>query len=321
MKICKQTAAFLLSLLLCCLLWPLPTAAAGSINLNQEVGLNISYCDGKTPIRGADFSIYLIATTDDCGELTTTKTFQQFYVNIRGKDDDSWRLLASTLEGYILRDRIQATDQGQTDRNGLVSFPTGKKSLTPGLYLVLGERHRQNDTYYDPNPFLVMLPTQNLETNEWDYLIDAKVKFESTEITDQNQTIKRTVQKVWDDKGYEQNRPKSITVQLLRNGVVYDSVQLSSKNNWKYTWRNLDNSYRWTVVEKESASYQVTSYREGSTFWIINSSNKTAPPAKPDGQLPQTGQLWWPVPLLICCGLFFLILGLLIRRGNSHEKE
>ena len=36
--------------------------------------------------------------------------------------------------------------------------------------------------------------------------------------------------------------------------------------------------------------------------------------------LPQTGQLWWPVPLLICAGLLFVVIGLVRRRESGGEK-
>lgn len=43
----------------------------------------------------------------------------------------------------------------------------------------------------------------------------------------------------------------------------------------------------------------------------------TAPPT-PDSSstplLPQTGQLWWPIPLLYICGLLFLLIGLKLRK-------
>ena len=34
------------------------------------------------------------------------------------------------------------------------------------------------------------------------------------------------------------------------------------------------------------------------------------------GKLPQTGQLWWPVPMLVCAGMMLIIIGLLRRRGH-----
>ena len=38
------------------------------------------------------------------------------------------------------------------------------------------------------------------------------------------------------------------------------------------------------------------------------------------GKLPQTGQLWWPVPVLVCAGLGFIAVGLLRRREAEDGK-
>lgn len=47
----------------------------------------------------------------------------------------------------------------------------------------------------------------------------------------------------------------------------------------------------------------------------------TAPPSSggSGGKLPQTGQLWWPVPLLICAGLGCIAVGLFRRREARNE--
>ena len=36
--------------------------------------------------------------------------------------------------------------------------------------------------------------------------------------------------------------------------------------------------------------------------------------------LPQTGVLWWPVPILLCTGLLFCIIGAIKRRLRKNEK-
>ena len=51
---------------------------------------------------------------------------------------------------------------------------------------------------------------------------------------------------------------------------------------------------------------------QGDTFLITN-HRETTP------GLPQTGQLWWPVPLLAAAGLVCLILGVLSRKRSRHE--
>ena len=325
MKMNKRLISICLSLLLVFMLLPVSALAAGRIDLDQDVGLTITYQDHETPLSGAVFNIYLVATVNAYGELETTEQFKIFNVDIPGKADDTWRALASTLEGYVLRDNIVATDSGKTDRNGQIAFPTGGKRLTAGLYLVLGERHTQDGYRYDATPFMVMLPSLDKENNVWSYDVAVSPKFDRSKIpgSSGDDTITRKVLKLWEDKGQEKDRPEEVIVQLLRDGKVFDTVTLNAANNWRYTWTALDNGYSWTVVEKETDNYTVEVTQEGITFVVKNTHNEDIPdepttPTKPT--LPQTGQLWWPVPVLIAAGLLFVVIGLLRRRGAADEK-
>ena len=72
MKRIRRMTAALLSVLAVFLLLPLQALAAGSIDLNRDVSLTISYQDGNTPLVGAEFDIFLVATVDEYGELTTS---------------------------------------------------------------------------------------------------------------------------------------------------------------------------------------------------------------------------------------------------------
>ncbi|MDD6237182.1 MAG: Cna B-type domain-containing protein [Clostridiales bacterium] len=329
MKIYKRTAVFMCCLFLCTLFIPIRTLAAGSIDLTHEVSLTVSYQDGTLSLSDAQIDLYQVAAVDEYGELTSTDIFDRFHIDIRGKNDEAWRTLAFTLEGYILRDNISPFDSGKTNQAGLISFPSAQKKLIPGLYLVLGQRHTQNGYYYDMSPFLVMLPSLDQKTNTWSYHVTAEVKYDVDPVPDGPDTIEYEVLKVWKDGGYEHERPQEITVQLLRNGEIYDTVTLNDKCNWRYIWTDLDGNYKWTVVEKEQEKYTVEVVREGVTFAVINTYAKDIPdnevpkePASPsDGKLPQTGQLWWPVPLLIAVGLLCIVIGLLRRRSASDEEK
>lgn len=132
---------------------------------------------------------------------------------------------------------------------------------------------------------------------------------------DETETLKKTVQKVWSDKGYEDKRPKSISVSLLKNGEPYDEQTLSEQNDWVYTWKELPrndesgNAISWTIQEDSVSGYKGTVEQKGNTFVLTNTYS--------DGKLPQTGLLWWPVPLLAAGGLIFLTIGVLYRRKQS----
>ena len=39
------------------------------------------------------------------------------------------------------------------------------------------------------------------------------------------------------------------------------------------------------------------------------------------GDLPQTGQLWWPVPMLAGAGVLLLLAGLIQRRRGEYDEE
>lgn len=325
----KRTLVLLAAVL--CLLTSV-AQAAGSIDLTRKPTLTLTYRDGKTALSGAKFSIYRVADADETGELTIRSEFDEFDLDIRGKNDRRWREMAQTLESYVLRRELTPADSRKTDKTGMLTFPTQGKTLAAGLYLVIGERHTQGGNDYDAEPFFALLPTQDLENNEWVYDVSANVKFGKTPVPDDGDTVKRKVLKVWDDDGAEDSRPQEITVELLRNGKVYDTVKLSEKNNWRYTWLNLDADARWSVTEKTVSGYTVSITREGITFVVTNTkkpdrtdtpdtpvkpSNPSKPssPAKPT--LPQTGAVWWHVEALALSGLVFLILGALDRKTEA----
>lgn len=70
--------------------------------------------------------------------------------------------------------------------------------------------------------------------------------------------------KTWDDKGAEDKRPLSITIQILQNGEKYDTVTVTPKSNWTYNVPNLPKydesgkAYEYTVVEDDVEGYRST---------------------------------------------------------------
>ena len=196
----------------------------------------------------------------------------------------------------------------------------------------------------------------------------------------------RRVLKIWSDSGHRDERPESVTVELLRNGVVWDTVTLSERTSWRYVWENLDNRYTWTVRERSVSNYWPTYSQEGVTFTITNTYNPGEPSSPPPGNnppgnppsspprlnppdeetelddpdvplapppdeetelddpdvplapppdeevelddpdvpledLPQTGQLWWPVPMLAAGGMFLFLIGWARNRREEADAD
>ena len=98
-------------------------------------------------------------------------------------------------------------------------------------------------------------------------------------------TISRTVEKVWNDNN-NPDRPTSITVQLLRNGEVVETVTLSAANGWSYNWPELDVGYTWSVKEVNVAEGYTASVAKSGTTFIITNTYSTPEENIPDENVP-----------------------------------
>lgn len=345
----KCRFSWIIGLLFTMLLFPISVSAAGDIDTSHEVSLTLTYENEGTPLAGAVFSLFHVANVDTTGKLSIKEPFTQFSVDITGENEEAWKLLASTLSAYVQEAALTADATGTTDDQGICAFTTADQGLKTGLYLVLGQRHEQEMCYYDAIPFMTMLPTTDMEANDWMYEITALPKFRMEKVG----TVDKTVQKIWkSDK--EDQRPEQIQIHLLCDGQIYDTVTLDKKGNWRYAWTELDNRHQWQVTEVVPSGYTVTIEENGNTFVVTNIGKDTGAgdsgnqpgggtgnqpggtgnqpggsgnqpggtgnqPGSSTGNLPQTGQLWWPIPCLLCAGVLCLILGMMSRRRRDHE--
>lgn len=304
----KLVPALALLLLLSC--FGTMAFAYEAIDADRQASLTVSFAQEDNSFAGAKFRIYRVASVSASTEFTLTGDFANYPVKVNGLDSSGWRALAQTLEGYVARDGLSPLREEQTGADGKALFD----QLDTGLYLVIGDRYQQDGYTYTPESFLICLPTLDEETDTWIYDAAATCKYDCTsQPPEGGNTVSRKVLKVWKDSDNKEKRPDEITVQLLCDGQIYDTVALSDSNNWKYTWDGLDDSHRWQVVEYETPEgYTVSVDQQGITFVMTNSQTEDVPdkPQKPDTPtLPQTGMLWWPVPVLAAAGLFLFLLG------------
>lgn len=321
----KKIKYFLCLLLVLTFLAPCAAFAVGGMNADGDNELTVSYTDGKTAIADAYFAIYKVADADAYGNLSVAAEFARYNIDERINSDAAWNELASTLEGYVLRDELTPADSGLTDKFGTIKFPTGGNKLANGLYLVLGSRHEQDGKYYEAQPFMLMLPSYDSSADTWYCRVTASPKSDSEEVPEEPAFVDRRVIKIWNDNGAQTRRPAEITVQLLRNGEVFDEAKLNASNNWRYEWTGLNGVCSWRVVEKVPDGYDVSIEREGELTVITNSVRDDTVPTPTPSQtpgtpnLPQTGQLWWPVPVLAAAGLLLVLIGALMKKAGKHE--
>ncbi len=307
---------------------PQSISATELVDPEKAVSLTIDYRYNQSPVNGATFRIYKVA--NGFGSATVpTDQFAKYPVSYENLDSSGWDALAYTLAGYISRDGVAQWDSGTTNREGLLSFPLQGMEMDEGLYLVIGDHLTEGSDTYISKPFLVQLPNRNSE-GAWGKNVTVEPKIEI--IHKSTGEINRTVLKVWNDSGDKENRPSEISVQLLHDGKVFDTVILNKQNNWRYKWTKLEENQHWQVVEKNFAKgYTVSVEEKGTTFVITNTSHqeKTNNPTestpgdqksnKPE-KLPLTGVLWWPVPIMAVGGMAVFLIGW-FKHKNGEKDE
>ena len=322
MKRIRWFNSFFAVVLVMALMIPGRAFAENTANAGKELRLTVHFENEGKPVSGIEFSLYLVATGNSSSKLTLTKQFSSYPVKLPSGTSGDWYSIASTLEGYVLWDKLKPLCTSVTIQEGYAAFPTGGKKLVQGCYLILAKPFTRDGLYFEPAPILVMLPETDPESKEpiYDGIVEAK--FSVTEAGDEPAPVSLQVLKCWNDKEYDKKRPSNVVVQLLKNGEIYDEVTLNEDNNWRHTWKELEGNTRYNIVEKDISDYTVEVVRDGEVFVVSNTySGKLPENPKPGntGSLPQTGQLWWPVPVLVALGLLLIVAGLLRRKGKENE--
>lgn len=331
--------------LLCCMLLVgqmlVITASAA-----RKITLTVEYKYENLPISEARFDIYKIANVNNKGEIKTVSPFNSCALDFNKTDSETMNNLALTLSSYIARDGVKPYDSAVTDSAGKAEFPNSRDGITKGLYLIIGRDAEADGVMYSTEAFLTFLPAKAADGTA---IYDVTARPKATE-KDETGERKIKVLKVWNDNN-STARPEEITVDLIKDGKVKDTVVLSKTNNWRYSWDKLDCSAEYHVAERGAPDgYTVLTRIEGITFIITNTKQTTdEPTTEPDvpedttapddskeettssdettkendkkPNLPQTGMLRWPVPYLACAGLILFMAGWVRHRKSEIENE
>ena len=298
-------------LVFCFVLFAAPPFIEGYAETDRAVRLTLDCRDQDGAVSGACFSLYRIADVLPDRTWSLTDTYAGYPLWLQDLDSAGLHALACTLSGYIARDGLSPCDFGITGDMGQLYFPSRQPEMTAGLYLVIGEPLTVEDTNLLPDPFFVWLPETDTSGAAF-FDVTVFPKFEKRAVW-KEAAADLSVEKIWLDDGAE--RPEAINIQLFCDGVVYSTVTLGAEHGWRHTWPSLAAGCSWQLVEDGvPEGYAVSVDREGQTFLVTNRAYPAGDGT--GGVLPQTGRLWWPVPLLTVGGISFLLAGRNKRGGT-----
>ena len=183
-----------------------------------------------------------------------------------------------------------------TNSSGNVKF----EDLELGLYLVNQSNKVKGYTVLDP--YILTIPT--VEEDEWVYDITSLPKPEIEKLAD------LIIKKVWNNNTNEK-LPESITVDILNNGDLYESITLSSEDDWTLTLEDIPYSDSYSVEEKDIPNGYTVAYSQDGLFnFTIVNTNK----------LPQTGTYSFVPPLLITFGTAIVLTGFYLQKKENKNE-
>ena len=270
------------------------TVFAQSFDVNRLGSISVTLMDqdGKTPISGAELSLYHVATVSLNSKNNLSYTFTDAFENCGCALEDP--ALSAKLDAFV-EEHSPSAKKLVTDVHGKVSFT----NLPLGLYFV---KQTSAVAGYAPcTSFLVTVPNHN--AGGYVYDVNASPKTDVTRLTN------ITVKKVWNTDA-STKATNSVTVQLLREGVVVETATLSDQNNWQVTYTDMPESDAYSIVEVNvPKGFTATYSKSGYVFTVTNTST-----------LAQTGQLVWPIPVLAMAGLFLIVVGSIVLRKTRKEN-
>lgn len=327
-------------------------------------------------LTGLHWDIYRVGSRNG-SEFVLEGEFADYPVDLTDFSADGMSKAAKTLENYAVLDGISPLNSGETNEKGLLTF----YNLETGLYLVSGQILIKDNTTYVPSTLLFEIDSSG---TAFDLQAYPKIIYR----TISSEVSRYTVKKVWmNEDGQPADALTEITAEIYCDRELYDTVTLSSENDWTYTWVESD-YHEWRVKEIAVPDGCTVAYDYNETqFAIVNTFDETTtqpttepttpPPTGPSvptepsepvtqpttsdggdteppadttepvttvtgveihttasgvvttttkpgtdgGKIPQTGQLWWPVPVLGFLGIIFTAAGFRMSAEEKSEHE
>lgn len=355
-----------------CILFMFGTAVPRSIFADGDKSITLECCRDNVILTNMEWRLFRVGERRN-GEFVLTGDFSGCYADLQDMSVENISMAAQTIESFTLEKQAVPLMTGTTDKNGRLVF----SGLSNGLYLAVGFPVKQLPFSYEPLPLLL-----EVRDDAENFTFDAFPKMVRVTLSEGARGY--TVRKVWiDDNDLFEARPTYVTVDLFRNGELYDTVTLNESNNWQHRWYSLDVEYQWRVAERViPVNYEVRIERNETQFLIRNrhrtiegwgevtrttktttsfsvtTTSTTTAVTTSDGDvstdkvtgvvvsqttipqttsgipstttsatpvntskkdLPQTGQLWWPVLPLVIGGVLLVFVGFLMRNGKDEE--
>lgn len=301
-------------------------------------------------IPDIEWKLYRIGSYDG-SKIDLEGDFAQYRVNFGDYSGTALANSASTLENYVIVNNPQPDAVGTSNENGRVSFNT----LKTGTYLAVAKRKKENEKTTVPAPTIINIDPINgdslqvypkfkilmtLDAYEERYEVRKiwenpnNLPLKKTDITlgiyEDGELVETVVLNEENNWMYRWMVYEEADWRVIELDIPEDCSVIYQSNETYYA---VVNTYEpdidlpnVTTVSGDSSISTTSADQQGETetrTTVVSSANSTSTTntgnGSGNGKIPQTGQLWWPVPVLIIAGLGFIAIG--AGRKSTGKKK
>ena len=330
---------------------------AVDVDTNKRCDLQIELDENGTPLSGVTFNIYHVADVNEDGSYTELDSrFSGYKIDPQYNLKEDWDEFAYTLDMIIIRDGISCDGTRSTGSDGRLLFDGLNAGLymVSGLEYRHGHCcHEINPfmvslPYFDGDDWkydVIARPKFPGESEDpvkqtfniiflWDdegYEDQRPDKVDIALVKINNDSEYAKIPFLKKCYAFEKSKVNDY-------GTIVGTATVTADMGWRYTWTGIDYGHEYDIVSENLDNYYITASYDKQTFVFKHriaggtpgggdtpGGEDTPDPDKDtsggtDGDnLPQTGQLWWPVPFMIALGLLLCVLGLARRKGDNDE--
>ena len=262
------------------------------LNKTGSISIVLNELETKEPIIEAELAIYYIASVKELASGLLEYTYVDELANCGVSIMDSE--LVTKLDSLV--SEMEYTYTFITDHQGKAHI----SNLPLGLYYV--KQINSVEGYAPCKSFIVTMPMK--ENASYIYDVNASPK------TEVEKLISITIKKEW-EADENATIPNEVTIQLYNEDTLVKTAVLNERNNWQISYENMPKSDAYVVKETNIADGFTPIYEEYNYIFTVTNVSS----------LVDTGQLFWPIPVLGFAGIMFITMGFLIIRktGNSNE--
>lgn len=310
MRIRRKIPAIIICL---CMLMALFCPMVAMADSGAELIVNYGY-------SGVRFCAYRVANQNK----QLTGGFAGYDLSLDCENNAQWQALAARLEEIVKKDKLTPTVEQRTGEDGNAKF----SNLTGGWYLITGDQTRINGTMYQPVPFVADL-MEGAQTKA--EVKHSPVPEEPTEPTPEEPTEptpeEPTEPTPENPTEPTPERPSEPTPENPTEPTPVEPTNPSPDNPSSDNPGNSGRPGSSGGSDRDPGPDNLISIIEqiiplgpgdgGEEMELVEIPSEEVPLVS----LPQTGQLWWPVPVLLAGGVMLILAGVFYQRKGKIKHE